>query len=112
MPTAIEVSPEDIFEAFLYEQNSRGRTEWQRHDKKVHRAFYLAKKEFPDLMEAYSVLLRTEPYSHTLDRMFWEFRQARILARVDENIVIRNPKALEKPDETLGRVAEYICDRV
>ena len=112
MVTATEVSPGDIFEAFLYEQKSRGRTEWKRYNKKVHRAFYDAKKEFPDLMDAYDFLLRTEPYSHTLNSMHQEFRQAKILALVDENVVVRNPELLKEPSKELRAVARYICDRV
>ena len=60
-------------------------------------------------MSGYKFLLKTEPHSPTLDRMFWEFRQSGILT-VDNKI--KNPEPLKESPEELIPVARYICDKI
>jgi hypothetical protein len=110
MPTVTGMfSPEDIFEAFLFEQVQRKKAQEGMNTTKTHRAFYLAKKEFSDLMDEYDFLLGTEPYSPTLDQMFQTYRRSGILT-VDGKV--KNSEPLKEPSEELKPVAGYICDKV
>lgn len=111
MAIATSYSPEEVFEAFLYEQHQRGRDTWQRFDKKVHRAFHQAQAEFPEVRGAFDdFLIRAEPYFHRLEEMFWEFKQARIIGSEDGKTIIINAEALKEPSRELKEVARYICD--
>ncbi len=113
MTTATELfSPEQIFKAFLYEQIKRDKAQENVNASEVHRAFYLAQKEFPDFMSEYEMLLRTEPYSPTLHRMVRNYRQDGVLTEEDGKYTIRNPEPIKEPPEELRPVAEYICDKV
>ncbi|MBW2966288.1 hypothetical protein KY342_04250 [Candidatus Woesearchaeota archaeon] len=110
-------SPEDVFEAFLFEQIQRKKTQENMNTREVHRAFYEAQQEFPDFMSEYEFLLRTEPYSPTLHAMFHEYRRAGILTAEDGKFILRdpelwNPRPLKEPPEELKPVARYICDKV
>jgi len=105
------LSPEDIFEAFLYKLNSEGRNRFY-NDKTLHTVFYQAKKEFPAILECYEFELKTTPISVTLDRMFPEFRHSGLIDWEDGKVVIKDSGELKKPELELEKVAKFICDRL
>lgn len=108
-----QFTAEDVFGAFLHEQNNRSSTQWPRFSVKVHRAFYQATEKFRQEMVGYSDwLIRTQPYSQRLEDMFTEFRQGGVIGSDNGKTIIRNMDSLTITDGSLAKVAGYICDRV
>lgn len=110
--TTTAYSAQSVFDAFLLEMSSRGLAEHPLHDRKIHRSFYMAAGEFPEAMGNYEFLVRMEPYSQTLERIYWESNQAGILLFRDGKAVLRNPGALEAPGTDLKKVAVHIVNGV
>ena len=115
MPTALDekILPSDILQAVLYEQQRRGLIEFDFGPIKIHKAFYDASKEFPEIMQHYDFTKVTNPYSATLDEMIrWHRRIGIISVQLDDKIKIIDSSNLDEPSEKLQEVARYICDRI
>ena len=112
-PIEKEISPSDILQAVLYEQQRRNLTEFDFNPIKIHTAFYDASKEFPKVMQNYEFEKRTNPYSITLDNMLaWHHRTGIISMQLDKKIKILDSSKLDEPSKELGEAAKYICDRI
>ena len=104
-------SPQEIFTAFLIEENSRGRVNWKRYGKKMHRAFGDAKIEFPSELSCYEISQRIPSYSPTLDEMYLEFGRAGILYRENGTLLLKDASSLN-PNHSLEPIVKCISDRL
>jgi len=110
MAIKTSLSPNKIFEALLLEHKKRGRETLTSSRRKLHRAFYDVQREFSEEMREFEFLLRTHPYSPTLDIIIRDYRQAKIIAIPDEpgEIMIRNLDSLQNPSEEATHIAKII----
>ncbi len=115
MPTTLDkkILPSDILQAVLYEQKRRDLNEFNFNPIKIHKAFYDAYKEFPEVMQCYEFTKVNNPHSITLDHMFsWHHNTGIISMQLDHKIKILDSSKLDEPSEELEEVAKYICDRI
>lgn len=105
--------PEKIFDLFLRRVRSQAgeQSGFQIPPSKLHRIFYVAHLKHPELMDSFSFLVRTQPYSPTLARLIWEFQQANQLGRLNPDYtgyIIKYVKKYASEPTKLGDCEENL----
>lgn len=109
----IKIPASDILQAVLYEKVRRNSTEFDFNPIKIHKAFYDAFHQFPEIMQNYEFTKVNNPYSVTLDNMLrWHHLTGIISMQLDDKIKILDSSKLDEPSEELQEVAKYICNRI
>jgi len=119
MKSTKAVSFMNLFYAVQVELAERGRTEFEMgvNDPKWHKAYYEAKKQFPEAMEIFDVLGEEDPFVYGLEIGILDSFRAKHLVPVNDKVyrtewVEGIKDKLSEVDNNVGEVAKYICDLV
>lgn len=113
--------PEDVFEAFLFELNSRQRNGWLEIDLRLYEAFHKAYQEFPEIMANYDFKIsdgKTVPKGEvlpiTLIPIIQMFREIGMIETRNGRTTInqRDITSVKEPLKELRQVAKRICDLI
>ena len=104
------LSPEAVFDAFLLQIDAK---KYQIYPTVLHHIFYKASLACPAEMASFEFLLRTQPYSPTLDQIIWEFQQADRLGRMNPDftgyeVKCGGKRLISEDEEATNRVVQIL----